>query len=188
MTSSVTDERIGDGLILERMYVREQTLLSQADALDMKASYLLVVLVFLAQLSTTFLSSQNLPYFGKVSQLVSCVLLLVSGILLLFELKVKSFSNEDGAGLETWRDEIIEKSLDLEGYRKATHPEDYLRSRLVWGLIAGSKARIFENEKANKNKLSLLKLAYWIALLAFLLDILFITTVTTHLYQSSLVS
>jgi len=49
------------------MYAREQVLLSQADALDMKASYFLVVLVFLAQLSTIFFSSPNLPCLGKVS-------------------------------------------------------------------------------------------------------------------------
>jgi hypothetical protein len=73
-------ERIGDELILERMYAAEQVLLTQADALDMKASYLLIVLVFLAQLSTTFIARRDLSWFFRISQWVSCVLLFASSV------------------------------------------------------------------------------------------------------------
>src|ERR1017187_318602 len=98
--NSTMNERLGDDLILERMYAAEQVLLSQADALDMKASYLLVALVFLAQLSTTFLSSPNLTCLLKGGQWLSCLLLFMAGVFLLLELRVKTFRAEDAMNLE----------------------------------------------------------------------------------------
>jgi hypothetical protein len=126
------DGRIGDDLILERMYASEQVILSQANALDMKASYLLVVLVFLAQLSTTFLSNPNLSCLGKGGQSLCCLLLFVAGLFLLLELRIKTFRAEDALNLEAWRDRIINAGKEQEEYVASTSPDDYLRSRLVW--------------------------------------------------------
>jgi len=168
--------RIADDLILERMYAREQVLLSQADAMDMKASYVLVALVFLAQLSTTFLSRPNLQCLGKASQWVASLLLLVSAISLLLELKVATFKSEDASGLESWRDEVVRDSQELEAYPKERDPEEYLRDRVIWGLIASSKARIVKGEEINDKKITRLTIAYWFASAAFLIDILFLAT------------
>ncbi len=176
---SITD-RIGDDLILERMYSREQILLSQADAFDMKASYLLVVLVFLAQLSTTFFSNANLDCVGKISQWLSCLLLVAAGIFLFFELKIKSFSGEDAAGLEPWRDEVIADSRKQKEYKETSDPDGYLRHRLVWGLIDSSKGRIAKSEENNAKKTAHLRRAYWLTFVAFGLDVLFIA-IMTHL-------
>ncbi len=104
---SASDKHIGDDLILERMHASEQVLLTQADALDMKASYLLVVLVFLAQLSGTFLSTPNLGSLGKGSQCLSCLYLFVSGVFLFLELRVKTFKIEDVGHFENWRDRVV---------------------------------------------------------------------------------
>jgi hypothetical protein len=141
----------------------------------------MVVLVFLAQLSTTFISRPNLSCYGKASQWLACILLLASGIFLLFELRIKVYSNEDAAGLEAWRDRVIEDSEKSNGNKETPLTDDYLRNRLVWGLIESSKPRIIQSEKINKNKAAYLKLAYFLALAAFLLDILFMATITTHL-------
>jgi hypothetical protein len=172
---SGTDERIGDELILERMYAAEQVLLSQADALDMKASYLLVALVFLAQLSTTFLLIPNLAYCGKTMQWISCFLLTVAGVFLLLELRIEKFRTEDAVHLETWRDTVINDAKKRKEYTASSHPDEYLRSRLVWGLIEGSKPRIARGEENNKKKVHCLRWAYGLTFAAFLLDILFMT-------------
>lgn len=169
---SDAEERIGDELILERLYAAEQVLLSQADALDMKASYLLVVLVFLAQLSTTILSRSNLTSFDKESQWLSCLLLVGAGVFLLLELQIKCFRVEDAVNFEAWRDRVVSAGKQLGEYDASLHPDSYLRSRLVWGLIEASKPRILKGEKNNKRKVRHLNLAYWLAAAAFCLDIL----------------
>ena len=121
-------ERIGDDLLLERMYAAEQVLLSQADALDMKASYFLVVLVFLAQLSTTLLSNPHLVCLARYGQWLSCFLLFIAGVFLLLELKVKTFRAEDARNLEGWRDGVVKEGRGQAEYLSSPHPEDFLRS------------------------------------------------------------
>ena len=175
------NERSGDDLILERMYAREQVLLSQADALDMKASYLLVVLVFLAQLSTIFLLRPNLSCFDKGSQWLTCLLLLASGIFVLCELQVENFRGEDALELESWRDGVVTEAEKLDEYQKAPDLDDFLRSRVVWGLIEGSKLRIVKSEGLTNKKASRLEWAYWLTLVAFLWEVVTIVAITTHL-------
>jgi hypothetical protein len=166
-------QRIGDDLILERLYANEQVLLTQTDAFDLKASYFLVVIVFLAQLSTIFLLRPNLSICEKVDQWVACLLLVAAGCFLMSELKVRSFRVEESTGLESWRDKQIQDAYQLPGYKEAQDHNSYLRNRMIWGLIEGSKSRIVNNEIVNATKLSRLVYAYWIAGAAFLLDILF---------------
>jgi hypothetical protein len=164
-------DRIGDDLLLERMYAAEQVLLSQADALDMKASYFLVVLVFLAQLSTTLLSNPHLTCLARGGQWISCVLLFVAGAFLLLELQVKTFRAEDAKNLEAWRDGVIKGGKEQVEYTASLHPEDFLRGRLVWGLVHSSKPRIVTAEENNAKKVIYLKWAYWLTLIAFFLDV-----------------
>jgi hypothetical protein len=166
-------ERIGDEIILERMYAAEQILLTQADALDMKASYLLIVLVFLAQLSTTFIARHDLSWFFRISQWLSCVLMFSSSVLLLLELRIRRFKSEGVFELEALRDRITAESKERDDYKDAAHPNEYVRGRLVWSLIQGSKNRIHKNDLTNAKKVSHLQWAYGLAALAFLLDILF---------------
>ena len=168
--------RVGDELILERMTSAEQLLLTQADALDMKASYLLVVLVFLAQLSTTFLSRDHLSRLQQCSQWAVCLLLVGSGIFLLIDLGIKKFQSEDASKLEVHRDQVIKKSLDLAGYKEAKNPEQYLQERLTWSLIESSKARLPLSEEINRRKVVSVERAYWLAAIAFLLDVLFMVS------------
>jgi hypothetical protein len=170
-----TEQRIGDDLILERMYAAEQALLSQADALDMKASYLLIVLVFLAQLSATFIARHDLSWLFRGSQWLSCTLLFVSSVFLMLELRVRRFKGEDVFDLEALRERIITEAKELDGYKNAVHPNEYVRGRLVWSLILGSKKRIHKNDSTNAIKVAHLQWAYGFAAGAFLLDILFMT-------------
>lgn len=164
-------ERIGDDLLLERMYAREQRLSSQSDALDMKASYLLVVVAFLAQLSTLFLSRQNLSCTAKIDQVLSCALLIGGGAALLAELMVKPFKDESAEEMEKWRDKQIARA---KAERVGDPSAEYLCGWLIWGLINGCKGRIAESEKINDRKVRLLKIAYWVVAAAFALDVLFI--------------
>jgi hypothetical protein len=173
-----TEERIGDDLILERMYATEQGLLTQADALDMKASYLLIVLVFLAQLSATFIARHDLSWLLRGSQWLSCLILIASALFLLLELRIKQFKGEGALGLEKLREDVITQAKQLEQYKNAAHPNEYVRSRLVWSLIKGSKERIPENESINARKVTRLQWAYGLATVAFVLDILFILQVS----------
>lgn len=174
MPDNRTNLRIGDDLILERMCSAEQGLLTQADALDMKASYLLVALVFLAQLSTIFLLKSNLSHAMKADQIISCTLLVVAGILLLLELGIKVFNTCDAALLDSWRDGIVKDAEDLDGYKNAVHPQEYLRARLVHGLIIGSKKTLTHNDALIRTKVRNIRCAYWMTFIAFGLDVIFL--------------
>jgi hypothetical protein len=145
----------------------------------MKASYLLVGIVFLAQLSTTFLSLSALTLCDRIDQWIACSLLVITGIFLMLELRVRSFRIVNSAGLESWRDEQITQGEQLPGYQAAQHPEEYLRDRLIWGLIEGGKERIATSEKSNATKISHLGYAYTFAAAAFFLDMLFMA----HLFR-----
>jgi len=169
-----TDQRIGDDLILERMYAAEQGLLTQADALDMKASYLLIVLVFLAQLSATFIARHDLSWLLRGSQWLSCFLLIISAIFILCELSIKSFQSEGILDLEAMRERAIIQAKELDQYKQAAHPNEYVRGRLIWSLIKGCRKRICTNDAINAKKVIRLKWAYGLAMGAFVLDILFI--------------
>jgi hypothetical protein len=174
MPNNLTNLRIGDDLILERMCAAEQGLLTQADALDMKASYLLVALVFLAQLSTIFLLRANLPLAMKADRIISCVLLVVAGILLLFELGIKGFKTGDAARLESWRDDTVKTAEGLDGYKNAENPQEYLRARLVHGLIISSKGTLAHNDARIRAKVCNIRWAYWMTFMAFGLDVIFL--------------
>ena len=169
-----TEERIGDDIILDRMYATEQTLLNQADALDMKASYLLIVLVFLAQLSATFIAQHDLSWLSRGSQWVSCLLLIISAVFLLRELRIKPFKVESVLKFEEQREKIITEAKEFAQYKAAAHPNDYARGRYVWSLIEGCKVRIPKNDTINARKVNHLQCAYVLTSAAFLLDILFI--------------
>ena len=153
------------------MYAAEQVLLSQANALDTKASYFLVVLVFLAQLSTALLSNPRLICLVRDGQLISCTLIFVAGVFLLLELQIKAFRAEDAKNLEAWRDGEMETSKAQREYAASTHPSDFLRGRLIWGLIESSKPRIVAGENNNAKKVVCLRWAYWLTLIAFFLDV-----------------
>jgi hypothetical protein len=168
-----TDERVGDDLILERMHAAEQGLLSQADALDMKASYLLIVLVFLAQLSTTFISRQDLSWLFRGSQWLSCCLLSLSAIYLFLELRIKRFADEDVLGFEAWRDRVVTANKENAAYKAIHPPSDYLRGRLIRGMIEGCKHRIDKSYEHNGKKVMHLRKAYGLMAAAFFLDIAF---------------
>ena len=165
--------RIGDDILLERIYAGEQALLSQADALDMKASYMLVVIAFLAQLSVTFLSRPSLEVCAKGDQLIACLLLTLSGVFVMLELAVKYFVIEDPKAMEDWRDTQILKGEKSEDYKEVPDKEEYLRNRLILGLIKGGKERIRESEVTNAKKLRYLKITYGCVVGAFILDALF---------------
>src|ERR1039458_6889986 len=168
-----TEERIGDDIILDRMYATEQTLLTQADALDMKASYLLIVLVFLAQLSATFIARHDLSWFFRCTQWLSCLFLSISAVFLLLELRITRFKSEGVFELEELRERIFAEAKELEQYKNAAHPNEYLHGRLVWSLIKGSKQRVHKNDSTNSRKVTLLQGAYGFAAGAFFLNIMF---------------
>src|SRR5665213_1351677 len=169
-----TEERIGDDIILDRMHATEQTLLTQADALDMKASYLLIVLVFLAQLSATFIARRDLSWLFRGSQWLSCSLISISAIFLLLELQVKNFAGEDVLGFEAWRDRVVSAGKESTVYKNVIHPPNgYLRGRLVYGMIEGCKHRISNSYRHNEKKVRHLRRAYALMAAAFLLDTLF---------------
>lgn len=169
-------KRIGDDIILDRFYDSEKTLLSQCDGFDMKASYLLVALVFLAQLSMTFLSRPSLDTCTKVDQWLSCLSLLLAGIFLMLELRVDYFHAEDPKEMEAWRDAQVDKSKELKSYSDAPDQDAYLRNRLIQGLIIGAKERILKSEEINATKLDLLRKAHWCIGIALFLDALFLIT------------
>jgi hypothetical protein len=93
-------DRLGDDLILDRMTIREQKRARQADALDLKASYVLVALIFLAQLAATGSGLKGLTICTKADLWLASAMIALSGVFVFLELTVKSFKAESAEELE----------------------------------------------------------------------------------------
>lgn len=90
-----------DDLILQRLYAREASLVNHANALDQKASYLLVATTFLAAQLTNLLGKPGLAgwhwlLFTSGTFLAVATLLIVLGTLF------KTMQDEGASGLEAW--------------------------------------------------------------------------------------
>lgn len=148
---------IGDEILRERLNLREQALMQQADSLDVKASILLVAVTFLAGHSM-YLLSKPVTAFVRYDQWGSVLLQIVAGVMLALHLRIRTYSGETSEQFRTWRDEVV-KTL---GTSKPTKVEETLNL----GIIDRAIERINEAVKINSSKALWIDGAYWITLIA----------------------
>ena len=154
--------KVGDELLQDRLSLREQMLMQQADALDMKASILLVAVTFLATHSMWVLS-KSLPKVVLYDQFLSIALQTVAGALLAIQLRICSYSVVTAEAFPAWRDELIKYT----GEGKKTEIEQALAE----GIIQKSIECITDAINANNKKAGAIKAAFWIILASFVCNL-----------------
>jgi hypothetical protein len=148
---------IGDEILIARLTNRETQLSQQADALDVKASILLVAITFLAGQSTYFLSKHPTGFIHW-NQLLSVVVQIVAGCLLAWQLYIKTYPAEASEKYPQWRDELI---AHFGGDQQA------IESEMTKGIIEGCTNRAKEANRINEQKATVIQRAYWLSLSAF---------------------
>lgn len=149
---------IGDDILRERLNLREQQLMQQADALDVKASILLVAVTFLAGHSMYLLSKQATGFI-RWDQFTSVLLQIVAGIILSLQLRIRTYKAEMTHQYPTWRNQIVEHH---EGESR-----EQVEHSLNEGIRTMSLERITDAAEINENKARFVNLAYWVILAAF---------------------
>lgn len=153
---------IGDDILRERLNLREQILMQQADALDVKASILLVAVTFLAGHSMYLLSKQVCAFI-RYDQFASVFFQMLSGVVLAWHLRIRSYKGETAEELGEWRDKVVSH------FGSQQSPE--IEAALNKGIVDLSLERISLAVATNKSKAASVEIAYWITLAAFFLNL-----------------
>jgi len=147
----------------ERTRSRDQSEASLADTLDVKASILLVVIVFIATLVPDVLKVPGLSTFLRVCQAATAVILGAGIVVLTMELWPRKYLFEDEQFLD-----------ELDAYLKES--KDDLTEQEVIQMLqnACSEAlyRVRRNYGLNNTKQRLLKVSAWLAIIGLLLQVL----------------
>lgn len=148
-------------LILERLYAAEERLQDQAGKLDGKAGFLLVVLTFLAEI-TSHLRFSFWMQFTEIFALAS------SGALTIAALAILKYHVEPAETLAANWEDVSEANK--------AHPPDSIELAFQLGLAESSKDRIVHNEGLNDTKARLLIVAYVLMVIAFAIVVIEITS------------
>jgi hypothetical protein len=148
-------------ILLDRLSLRETALMQQADAIDVKASVMVVAVTFLAS-QTTLLLSHSIGSLLKWEQVASIVLQVVAGILLILILKVHSYSGETTEKYANWRNELI-------AYHEGDNEK--VEKELWTGITDGIVQRCELATGINNSKADKLSLAYNLIAVSFLLNL-----------------
>lgn len=137
---------IGEDRILDRLYASEEFLQTQADALDAKAGFLLVILTFLVDILTHL----HFTYGMHICEIAATV---VSGVLAIVALAIVGYRVEVPEDLSSNRDQVAAAN---DGCSK-----EEIKTVFLLGLMDESKRRIHVNKRLNLNKARLLIIAYF---------------------------
>jgi hypothetical protein len=150
--------------------------ISLGDTLDVKANIWLVAITFLATQTAYFLS-KGLHGYVFWDQVVSAGLLVIAGLLCLWELMPRYyllFRPSQGA---------IQKKLDKlrDEHKDSANKEKLIEAEIVNAQMRWAKERTEANMKINREKSTLINTSFWLAAVAFVLN--FVTLAT--LFKSS---
>jgi hypothetical protein len=153
---------IADEIILDRLTAREAQLHEQTNAIDVKASILLVAVTFLAG-QTTYLLTKHLQGFWRWEQFFAALVLFVGSVTLALLLRIRNYDGECAEDYPVWRDGLVKHY----GVKAATDVPPQMLSEIV----TGCKTRIDKAVKINEGKSLQTKWAYRLTLAAFALNL-----------------
>lgn len=154
---------IADEIILDRLTAREAQLHEQTNALDVKASILLVAVTFLAG-QTTYLLTKHLQGFWRWEQFLAAFMLFVATVILALLLHTRTYDGECAEDYLDWRDKLVQ-------YHGARHPTK-VTSQMQSEIVLGCKKRIDKARKIAEGKASQVTCVYNLTLVAFALNLL----------------
>jgi hypothetical protein len=138
-----------------------------ADTLDLRANIWLVIITFLAAQSAYFIG-KGIPHAWLLAQYASAALMIMAGIATMVELYPRTylrFSPSNGA---------LERRLTfLRGYYEGLANADELAlAQLLIDEIGWARERTTHNNRHNNSKTWLLQWAFWLAVCAFVINLL----------------
>jgi hypothetical protein len=151
---SETNMPVADKLLLDRLTLRETQLSQQADALDAKASMLLVAVTFLAG-QTVYLLSNHLDGFVHWEQIVASLAEFIAGCILAWVLRIQWYMNETAEKYPKWRDDLL---------AEAEFGTDDVEAHMVSEIIEGLTSRCSLAYGINHKKAKVLLYAHWVTL------------------------
>jgi hypothetical protein len=158
----ISNQRVGDDLLMDALRQREDYLHEATDSLDTKASQIFAAAAFLAVQPSVLLVQPHLSGSVIAVQLIAAFLLLVSVFLAYSILQIEEYPSPGFA--EEWRDGIL-NSTDPEAL------EETVRCTLLWGLIDQAKDRIENCIQKNEDKAKKLINARVVLLSAMILNL-----------------
>jgi hypothetical protein len=159
-------------MLLGEINAKEDLSLRLGDALDVKASIHLAILIFLAT-QTAYFFDKSLPRLAVNMQLFSLVCEIAAIVFALLELRpIKYILPEPESVVIT--DRIDELTQFYRGMHSETVEHD-----VAWAItrdqIAWTKKRITNNQKLNRLKSGFLEASFWFTLGAVVLNVLTLT-------------
>jgi hypothetical protein len=148
-----------DSLIMERLYAREVSLVTHANAIDQKTSYLLVAVTFLG-LQISSLLTRYISAFWRYELIGSGVILVAAAIFLFFATKVANYDDEGAEWLEEWRNVGLEQN-DSE-------------DQMLYAIRYGSRERILKIAKLLKRRGKAVEWCFYLASASFAFNMIFI--------------
>ena len=147
----------------ERAKARDQAEASLADTLDVKASILLVLIVFLATLIPDVLRTPALPTCIQVLQVVTAVILSAGVVALTIELWPRKYRFEDERCLTELYDYLRQNQEEIN---------EQITVQMLQNASAEAMDRVKRNCELNSLKQLLLKISAWLAISGLIFQIL----------------
>jgi hypothetical protein len=163
MEATIVCMAIGDQILLERLSLREQMVMQQADALDVKASILLVAVTFLATHSMWVLSKALLPLI-LYDQFLSVLLQIIAGVLLAVHLRVSEYTGVTAEAFPGWRDDLVK----FYGESREKDVEQELSSAIIKKSIECVSDAVSQNNR----KAKAIQFTYWLTLGSFVFNLI----------------
>lgn len=163
MPNGTNDE--STDLIIERLRAKDELTFHDGDALDVKASIVLVVVTFLAAQSADLLSKGSLTPLESTAQIIAVMSLALAGISLWFQLWPREYEIEPAEKLFQWRDELRDF---FEGEPGA---DTKVSALLKNGIIERTIERIKTNGEINKARSSFLLWSYVFTTLSLVINL-----------------
>ena len=161
---------IGEHL-LEEINAKEDLSLRLGDALDVKASIGLALILFLATQTAYLLGekSLSLPLLGKWMQFTSIGFVILATFFALYELWPRNYTLPKPES-EDVSNRIKELQQHFEACAASTDVEIKVAGKLVEDEIYWAKKRIADNQKKNWRKSNSLNWSFWMTIPAITLN------------------
>ncbi len=154
-------------LRLEEINAKEDLSLRLGDALDVKASIGLALILFLATQSA-YLLDKGLPRFGVTMQILSILCVVAAALFSLLELWPRVYV------LPEPESPIVSQRIEELTNHYSAYPdlEENVAKALMSDSIQWASNRIADNQKKNRNKSALLEWSFWFTGAAVVINLL----------------
>lgn len=159
------DEKLVD-FLWEEVRQLDEAIVDLGDALDVKASIVLVLATLLGAISGPTLALHDLPAWVKVAQAIAVAALGFTVICALVALWPSEFTLPPH--VEAWEGNITEGAAD---YKDDPHGVEQIASELRESRMRVAKRRIADNQRITKRKGLFNRFAFYTSAVAILMDV-----------------